>query len=84
MFLYALKWIAVTLLYQGFVHNIAYLFEFQENIALTYQNLSLGIETFIISSILREKIFYHSWWRVALQLICRNSENFLISQSKWL
>ena len=45
MFLYALKWIAVTLLYQGFVHNIAYLFEFQENIALTYQNLSLGIET---------------------------------------
>ena len=45
MFLYALKWIAVTWLYQGFVHNIAYLFEFQENIALTYQNLSLGIET---------------------------------------
>ena len=45
MFLYALKWIAITLLYQGFVHNIAYLFKFQENITNLYQNLSLGIET---------------------------------------
>ena len=45
MFLYALKWIAITLLYQGFVHNIAYLFKFQENITNLYQNLSLDIET---------------------------------------